>query len=300
MAIGYEHTPRRALDRAYRWVAETGSRVWPASEIAADEAVEQGFRHAQRVAYDCVTTVGSELRPGISELEAAEMLARYLRAAGSERFIHRPFAWFGEHSRFDGYTSYGDYHPTERPLGEDEVAILDVSPIIDGYAADVGYSLSLTPHAKRDAAMAFLRELRAALPAMFASPMTPKEIWQAVDQRIAAAGYDNIHARYPFCVLGHRVFRVRAQGRSSRRLGFGGAMSWFSFDAIRFFVRSGFSGALTPEHVGSKLGLWAIEPHIGWEGGGAKFEEILVVDEAGARWLDEQVPHMQVRGDKLS
>jgi len=51
--------------------------------------------------------------------------------------LHRPFAWFGEHSRFDGYQGYGDYHPGHRRLRPGEVAILDVSPVVDGYAADV-------------------------------------------------------------------------------------------------------------------------------------------------------------------
>jgi hypothetical protein len=48
---------------------------------------------------------------------------------------------------------------------------------------------------------------------------------------------------------------------------------------------------IVSEHHGSKLGVWAIEPHLGAEGFGAKFEEILVVTPEGARWLDDQVPH---------
>jgi hypothetical protein len=38
-------------------------------------------------------------------------------------------------------------------------------------------------------------------------------------------------------------------------------------------------------------GLWAVEPHLAFEGVGVKFEEILVIDENGARWLDDDLPH---------
>jgi hypothetical protein len=39
-------------------------------------------------------------------------------------------------------------------------------------------------------------------------------------------------------------------------------------------------------------GLWAVEPHVGKDGVGAKFEEILVITESDAYWLDEGgLPH---------
>lgn len=42
-------------------------------------------------------------------------------------------------------------------------------------------------------------------------------------------------------------------------------------------------------------GLWAIEPHIGAQGFGAKFEELLVVEPDRAFWLDDDVPHRRNR-----
>ncbi len=40
-------------------------------------------------------------------------------------------------------------------------------------------------------------------------------------------------------------------------------------------------------------GLWAVEPHIGLHGVGVKWEELLVISDNGAYWLDDQVPHVQ-------
>jgi hypothetical protein len=38
--------------------------------------------------------------------------------------------------------------------------------------------------------------------------------------------------------------------------------------------------------------LWAIEPHIGWEGDGARVEGLLVAEPERVYWLDDDVPHV--------
>ena len=40
-------------------------------------------------------------------------------------------------------------------------------------------------------------------------------------------------------------------------------------------------------------GLWAVEPHLGFRGVGAKWEELLVVTDDDAFWLDDDVPHVR-------
>ena len=37
----------------------------------------------------------------------------------------------------------------------------------------------------------------------------------------------------------------------------------------------------------------AVEPHLGFAGVGAKFEELLVITEDDAYWLDEDLPHVR-------
>lgn len=292
MPIGYKEKPSGFLEYLFRWVSKHGSKFVPDTSSLLNSNDMQGFQQAQRLAYDCVEAVSKQLHHGMSEKEAAELLADYLKKEGSERFIHRPFAWFGEHTRFDGYARYSDYHPSDRKLKEGDIAILDVSPVVNGYTADVGYTVSLEPNQDKEASLDFLRELRAEIPGLFLSGLNPAEIWAYVDKKIADAGYDNIHARYPFCVLGHRVFKIKDEGEKSKRWGIG-AMGWFSMEVNLKFLKTGFSSVLSPENVGNKKGFWAIEPHVGWPGGGAKFEEILVVTDSEAYWLDDNVPHVK-------
>ncbi len=41
-------------------------------------------------------------------------------------------------------------------------------------------------------------------------------------------------------------------------------------------------------------GLWAVEPHFAINGIGVKFEEIMVITEDDAYWLDNDLPHMKM------
>lgn len=251
---------------------------------------QEGFKRVQRLAYESVQVVGRELQEGWSEKQAAELIKTYLKDHGVKSFFHEPFAWFGDRSRFDGIDRRKVYqfNPTKRRLNIEEPVILDVAPILDGYIGDIGYSLCLQPHNQLKKAQSFLKQLRKYIPKLFNQhPHQGQLIWKTIDEKIKEAGYDNIHKIYPFEVLGHRVERVPFS-------------NWALKTPLRFSLHSFWqvlSGGLYPQllsrhHKGSMTGFWAIEPHIGRPGFGAKFEEILVVDEhKGAYWLDEEVPH---------
>jgi hypothetical protein len=128
----------------------------------------------------------------------------------------------------------------------------------------------------------FLKSLRHDIPALVTSGMAGDELWRNLDQRIREAGYDNIHKKYPFAVLGHRIHRVNERASPLGMLNFG----WQSYWSLA--SRGLFGQLLGPQFQGDMTGLWAIEPHIGGDGFGAKFEEILVVENGTARWLDPE------------
>jgi hypothetical protein len=258
------------------------------------EALE-GHRRAQRLAYECAVAVGRELREGMTERQAAARLEEWMRDHGVGVFFHRPFAWFGERSAFRAggrdFGSYTEFLPSERALGAKDVAILDLAPVVDGYVADVGYAVSLERHEGLERARACLRRLRQGIPLLFEQKLRPQEIWNWVDRELRQEGFSNCHEKYPFSVLAHRVYRLpRAKARSLTLPA--GALSWFNTHTYLAFLTHGiFPELLGPFHQGEATGLWAVEPHLGGDGFGAKFEEILVVEKDRAYWLDDQVPH---------
>ncbi len=256
------------------------------------EALE-GFRRCQRLAYECATQISSEIREGWTEKQTAKLMDTWLQDHGVNVFFHKSFAWFGDRSGFEGLRNVLDFLPSDkRRYRVDNVAILDTAPILDGYAADIGYTFCRVKNPDFERAQKLLLKFRRELPALFASELTTQEIWTKIDEDIRAEGFLNRHKAYPFSVLAHRLHRM-PEGRIP------GATIPFSLHAYwALFSRGLLPELLGPEHEGSKLGLWAIEPHLGTANGpgasfGAKFEEILVVDETGARWLDDEVPHLK-------
>lgn len=269
------------------------SRISSASIRTVSDVDKAGFLKAQRLAYETVLAVEKMLKPGITEKETAKLLAAYLAERGVTTFLHRPFAWFAGHSKFEGYDFYTDYRPSNRKLGENDVYILDVSPIVEGYIGDIGYTGSLQPRYELTKIKQYLLEIRDRMPGEFASEKPASQIWAELDADIKARGYENAHSKYPFAVLGHRVYKVPFPKLWSPLIPVS-FLSWFSLQAQFAFLSHGIMPELlTPHHQGKKIGAWAIEPHLGSPGNfGAKFEEILIVEEGRAYWLDNDVPHV--------
>lgn len=238
-----------------------------------------GHLTCQKLAMKAAHEVASMLQPGWTEIQAAEMLNTYLMDSGVKSFFHRSFIWFGDRTRFAGVKNYKDYLPTSRIIRENDSFILDVAPILNGHICDIGVSGVLGHDENVENGLDFLNELYIEIPKLFDKQHDGASIWLEVDRLIIQAGYDNIHSLYPFGVLGHRVPPVKSDHGDFRFLNFG----WQSYWEI---LSRGIFGQLLNKHFkGDKIGLWAIEPHIGGQGWGAKFEEILLVTEDGARWI---------------
>jgi len=257
----------------------------PVSAEVPSEGDLEGFKKAQRLGYQCCLEISEQIQPGWTERQTADLMDSYLGDFGVRAYFHKSFAWFGERSRFQNFTNYFHFLPTQQKLKSNDVIILDTAPIVQGYTGDVGYTFSLEPHGGLEKAKTLLGEFRKNIPGWFAGPESGEEILKMVDERLKQAGYDNCHSQYPFGVLGHRVHKIPFWQIP-------GLVSPFTLHSYwALFSRGLFSELLSPYYQGDKGGLWAIEPHLGGEGFGAKFEEILVVGRDGAHWLDNEVPH---------
>jgi Xaa-Pro aminopeptidase len=259
-----------------------------------DEAELEQFRAVQKLAYACATEVAAGLSAGVTEREAAARLERALAARGIHEYFHRPFAWFGERATLADMSQPLRFFPSERRLAPGMAGILDVAPIVDGVAADIGYTFTLGENATMATAMATLRQLRRLILDEIRAGRTMAEVYQRVDELIADQGFVNCHQKYPFGVLAHRVPRLTARRWPHRlALGFGAAASSSLLGRAARAVLGAPSpfwnrGAAEPPEPG----IWAVEPHIARDGVGAKWEELLVVTDATAYWLDDTLPHV--------
>ena len=266
------------------------------------------FRDVQALAYRCAMDVADGLQPGVTERAAAQSLGDLLRREGVEGFFHRPFAWFGDRTCFKGFRTPLDFFPGDRKLERGMAAILDVAPVRDGYGADIGYSFSCGPNPELDRLHAELRGFRDLIVEMVGRGETLAEVYRGVEDLLADLGLRNCHRHYPFGVLAHRIFTVpNVSVLTTPVAGFGlGASATLLAQVVMSrlpasiakrmpkvlrqgtpFCNTGPGSDEPPEP-----GLWAFEPHIARGDIGAKWEEILVVEDRKAWWLDDDLPHV--------
>lgn len=258
----------------------------------------EAFRAAQQAAYKTLTDFAAALAPGISEIEAARLLRKAFYAQGVRRFFHVPVALFGERTAYPGNFGAFGALPTDRTLKPGDPVILDAAPIYDGYLVDTSYAFPFGDVPGFDALDGHLEVLREMILAEVNAGRSFRGIARTVDGYIHDHGYENCHKKHIGAVLGHRVMKGRGWlvdqpriwGLASKHVG------WFLAKSL--IARAGFKSQ-TPNWNHGRVcegvrppGLWAIEPHLAKDGVGAKFEEILVIGEDGAAYLDDALPHL--------
>jgi len=272
--------------------------MWVQTHDFTAEQLER-FKVLQRQVYATLQEVADTLKPGITEKVAAKRIHAALKAQGARTYFHVPVALFGERSAYPGAFGQFEALPTERVLNDGDAVILDAAPVFDGYTADCSYAV---PRADGDRAAfveadALLSRCRTLILERAQQRANMRQVAREVDVLITSAGFENCHKKHIGKVLGHRVTRSAAGWMGSRRLwGLSPlAVSYFVFSSAR---SSRGRPELTPNWNHTRQsdcpmqpGLWAVEPHVGRGATGVKFEEILVVTESGAYYLDDELPH---------
>lgn len=263
------------------------------------------FREVQRLAYRCAETIAAELRPGMTERETAARMKGWLLENGVDDWFHQPFAWFGDRTAFTGFSGIGHlggfnpaFYSSGRKLEEGMPFILDCAPCRNGYTADIGYCGVVGQNKTLDLLMDDLLEYRVLILDLVKQRKLLSEVSQAVDRLCAKHGYEPRHKAYPFQVLAHRVEKLADDHKPSHL-----SLMRFGVRNITELMRDsargrkeGWSPLWSSDHRSDHAptpGLWAVEPHLGFRGVGAKWEELLVVTDTDAFWLDDDVPHMR-------
>lgn len=274
---------------------KAGAPSAPDGPSAADL---DGFRRAQQLAYACAEAVAATLEVGVTEREAAQAMHHWLDDRGVDEWFHLPFAWFGDRTALRGFHSPHQFFPTGRALTETMPYILDCAPIVEGYTADIGFTASLGNNAALDLVLDDLAGYRSSFVAALRAGASQGDVYRQVDALAARQGYDIRHRAYPFRVIAHQVGRRPTNGRARRptALGFGVASTATLLRTAVVGARAGWSPLWNQGHFSTnppRPGVWAVEPHLGWRGVGAKFEELLVVTGDDAYWLDDDLPHVR-------
>lgn len=221
------------------------------------------------------------------------------RREGADRFFHLPVALFGARTALPDPWRIESFWPTDRVLGPGDAVVLDSSPIFDGYVVDTAISFSAEPNAAQAAAMADDLTYRTTILEAVRAGATFREIALDVDTDLARRGDRNCHGLHPEAVLGHRAVRITDPDAAPPP-----DPSGFDATVLGWFI-NGIAAASDGESPSPTWndrptsdhrpvpGLWAVEPHLGRGDVGVKWEELLVVEDHDAYWLDDDVPYLR-------
>ena len=261
-----------------------------------DPSLLERCRSAQQKTYQGLRAVAQALRAGMSEVEAAALLRQELCDRGAQGFFHEPIVWFGGRTAFEGIEARLDALPTQNQIAAGQAFILDAAPIFDGCTADVSFSGSLAAPSPPPGT-SLLASLRKEIPGWINSGSTGRQVAQKVAAFAAAQGFESKQDGYLFGALGHRVFRHRPNPflrRSAFGLGLSSAFQLFGRAALSRLPGTGCEWPFWNDSKFAenppRFGLWSVEPHIAKDNHGLKWEELIVIDEDGARWLEERSP----------
>jgi methionine aminopeptidase len=256
------------------------------------------FCELQRLCFSIQTNIAEQLQEGMDEKAVTRMMVQAYREAGAGNFFHLPVALFGARAALPGDWSVGQFFPKKNALKKGDSVILDASPLFDGFMVDTSYSFCFgsNPHHKK--MMADLMIERPLILDAVNAGQTFSTIAEDVYQRAKAKGYDCAHEKHPGEVLGHRAGRWRVSKRKGWRYnGFDGAtLFWFILKGkianLGFKNQTPLWNRSATSHHKPTDGLWLVEPHFGKNGVGAKWEEILVIEDGRARWLQDDPPYL--------
>jgi Xaa-Pro aminopeptidase len=280
-------------------VTTTTRPTAPAERLLGTEATPDHLARSvevQRLAYDAAEAVAARLAVGTTERQAARMLREHLLDQGVDDWFHLPFAWFGDRTAFRGFRVPVQFLPTNRRLAERMPFILDAAPVVHGATADIGFAGSIGECPALDRVMDDLAAHRALIVEQVRERRPLREVYEAVDRLAAEQGYANRHWAYPGHVIAHEVGPL-PDGPS---LGFAGPFGRRHLRATLRTLAATRRQGWSPLWSGDRrsdhppvAGVWAVEPHLGLRGVGAKFEELLVVTHDDAWWLSDDLPHVR-------
>ena len=204
---------------------------------------------AQRATIAIVEELADEIHPGRSERDLAARAEELALARGATGFWTPVAVGAGA----GNLVCHPDFPPTERAVADVDLVYLDVTPDFGGWPGDVTRSVVVGADAARERVLADCRRIELAVIAAIRPGMQAKELFAVARALIDADGYELLDL---LGNIGHDL------GRDAEVTGF-----------------------IDPRNETPMWGCWAIEPHIGMDGVGAKVEDLVWIGEEGVAVL---------------
>ena len=108
----------------------------PVTEYTQEQVLEK-TKHAAKVADDLLHEISKIIKPGITETKARAKAQEIYAKYGIKKSWHKPYIYFGMNT----ILNFMDKPKEEKTLQEEDLAYIDIGPIIDGVEGDAGHTL---------------------------------------------------------------------------------------------------------------------------------------------------------------
>lgn len=200
---------------------------------------------AQRATIEVTEEVLRGVRPGVSEQELAALAEALARERGATGVWTPIAAGAGEGNR----VCHPDHPPTDRAVAEADVVYLDLTPDFGGWPGDVTRSVAVGGDSAHHRIVGDCLGIERALIAACRPGMPASELFGVAAAMLTAEGYELLDLL----------------GNIGHDLGYGAEVT----------------GSIDAGNHAPMWGAWAIEPHIGRDGLGAKFEDMVWLGPEG-------------------
>jgi methionine aminopeptidase len=106
------------------------------TEYAQRQIIEKS-RYAANVAKDYLYEISRIIQPGITEGEARQEAVEISKRMELQTYWHKPYIYFGSNT----ILTFRDIPTEEKTLQEEDIAYIDVGPVIDDVEGDAGMTL---------------------------------------------------------------------------------------------------------------------------------------------------------------
>lgn len=200
---------------------------------------------AQRATLAVVSDLEREIRPGRTERELAVRAEELARARGATGFWTPVAVGAGP----GNLVCHPEFPPTERAVAAADLVWIDLTPDFGGWPGDVTRSVVVGADSARERVLADCARIERAVIEAITPGMPARELFAVARALLDADGYELLDL---LGNIGHDLDR----------------------DAL-------VTGFIDPRNETAMWGCWAIEPHIGMDGIGAKIEDLVWIDEEG-------------------
>jgi len=200
---------------------------------------------AQRATLAVVRDLEREVRPGRTERELAARARELATARGATGFWTPVAVGAGP----GNLVCHPDFPPTERAVADPDLVWFDVTPDFGGWPGDVTRSVVVGSDAVRERVLADCERIQRAIVAAIRPGMPANELFAIARALLDADGYELLDL---LGNIGHDL------GRDAAVTGF-----------------------IDPRNETAMWGCWAIEPHMGMDGIGAKIEDLVWIGPEG-------------------